>query len=98
MVTEETIRHRDNVSEVWEELDSFLKEKAAEYTAKLNAPYSSDEPTEEELRAKLWDGSLSVAYAKVHGFVLSQETKYMLETNRMLSRSLHELKTIFGSN
>ena len=94
MVTEETIRHRSRVSEVWAELDSFLKEKAAEYSTKLNAPYSCDEPAKEELQLRLWDGFLAVAYAKMHGFVQSQETKYLVESDRMFSRSLHELKTM----
>ncbi len=40
MITEETIKHRELVSDVLAELDSFLGEKSSEYSTKLNAPYN----------------------------------------------------------
>lgn len=96
MLTEEARRHRDCVAEVLEELDSFLEEQTAELSAKVKALYSSDELTEEELLAKDWDQTLQIVYMKIHKFVRTQETDYLLETNRMINRHIHELETILN--
>lgn len=96
MLTEETRRHRGCVAEVLEELDSFLEEKTAELSAKLETSYSSDELTEEESLAKDWDQTLQIVYLKMHKFVRTQECNYLLETERMQSRYIHELKTILN--
>ncbi len=96
MITEETIKHRELVSDVLAELDSFLGEKSSEYSTKLNAPYNSDEATEEESRIRIWEGQLAVAYTKLNSFVRAEETKYLMETNRMMIRYVHELETMLS--
>lgn len=92
MVSEETIKHRYAVIEVLDELASFLEEKTAEYSAKLDAPYSNDEPTEAELQDRASNGYMAVAYSKMHIFTKEYACKYLLETKRMFNRYIYELK------
>lgn len=68
----------------------MLEEKYQQYEAQFDAQYSSSEPTDEEMNARIEAGSLAVAYSKMQKFVLQQSNKHHLETNRMLRRAIHE--------
>ena len=90
MLTIETIDYRDQVSKILEEVSSMLEEKYQQYEAQFHAPYSSSEPTDEEMYARTEAGCLAVAYSKMQKFVLQQSDKHHQETIRMLQRAIHE--------
>ena len=90
MLTFETIDYRDQVDNILNEVSSMLEEKFQQYEAQFHAPYSSSEPTDEEMYARIEAGSLAVAYSKMQKFVLQQSNKYHQETIRMLQRAIHE--------
>ena len=90
MLTIETIDYRDQVGNILNEVSSMLEEKYQQYEAQFDAPYSSSEPTDEEMEARIEAGSLAVAYSKMQKFVLQQINKHHLETNRMLRRAIHK--------
>lgn len=90
MLTIETIDYRDQVSKILEEVSSMLEEKCQQYKAQFDAPYSSNEPTDEEKDARIEAGNLAAAYSKMQKFVLQQSNKHHQETIRMLRRAIHE--------
>ena len=90
MLTIETIDYRDQVDNILKEVSSMLEEKFQQYEAQFHAPYSSSEPTDEEMYARTEAGCLAVAYSKMQNYVLKQSNKHQLETLRMIQRTIHE--------